>query len=61
MKDVEKSQTSFIRVNLSGFLEMHLFQCPLRRPACFRLLQVSLEIVLADDSGVQLDEFPGRA
>lgn len=28
MKDVEKSRTSFIRVNLRGLREKHLFQCP---------------------------------
>lgn len=29
MKDVEKSRTSFIRVNLRVLREKHLFQCPL--------------------------------
>lgn len=28
MKDVEKSRTSFIRVNLRALREKHLFQCP---------------------------------
>lgn len=28
MKDVEKSRTSFIRVNLRVLREKHLFQCP---------------------------------
>ena len=32
MKDVEKSRTSFISVNLRVLREKHLFQCPPFRP-----------------------------
>ena len=35
MKDVEKSQTSFIRVNLRVLREKHLFQCPRHTPCFF--------------------------
>lgn len=35
MKDVEKSRTSFIRVNLRVLREKHLFQCPLIHQSFF--------------------------
>ena len=38
MKDVEKSRTSFIRVNLRVLREKHLFQCPPDFPPDFFVL-----------------------
>ena len=35
MKDVEKSRTSFIRVNLRVLREKHLFQCPIIHQSFF--------------------------
>ena len=45
MKDVEKSRTSFIRVNLRVLREKHLFQCPPLSLPFFCLRKRGLEIL----------------
>ncbi len=42
MKDVEKSRTSFISVNLRVLREKHLFQCPPHESSSFSLFAVLL-------------------
>ena len=57
MKDVEKSRTSFIRVNLRGLREKHLFQCPRSKVDLSKMQVCSLLSSYRLDIRTNLGEF----